>query len=81
MVDSKLSRDSDRPELFHGFPQSLKTDVRIVPRVGYGRFLPNPFQFIVSSIVLSYRSALQSRDADGAVKITHKRKTKKAGHV
>jgi hypothetical protein len=34
------------PEIFHGFPQSLQANFKIVPQLDHGCFLPNPFQFI-----------------------------------
>jgi hypothetical protein len=51
MFGSKLSRGSDYPEFFRGFPQYLKADAGIVPQLGYDGFLPNHFQFIVPSVV------------------------------
>jgi hypothetical protein len=29
---------------FHSCPKSLQANVRIMPQLGYGHFIPNPFQ-------------------------------------
>jgi hypothetical protein len=33
--------------VFRGFPQSFQANARILPRLGYYPFLPNPFKFII----------------------------------
>jgi hypothetical protein len=37
-------------DVFHGFPHRLQENTGIASRVGHRRFLPNSFQFIISTI-------------------------------
>jgi hypothetical protein len=39
-------------ENFRGFLQSHRSNSGIVPELGHGRFLPNPFQFVISFYVI-----------------------------
>jgi hypothetical protein len=42
---SNLSRDAIMNEGFRGFPQSLRENVGIIPRLDQDSFLPNPLPF------------------------------------
>jgi hypothetical protein len=53
---SNFGRDAD----LRGFPQLLEPDGGIAPRLGHDCFLPNPFQFTLST--------LYSLTAEGVVK-------------
>jgi hypothetical protein len=52
--------------VIRGLPQSLRANVRMIPRLGQGRFLPDPFKIIIH--LLSIHSTLYSLDAESAVK-------------
>jgi hypothetical protein len=53
-------------EDYHAFPQSPRASVGIVPRSGFDRFLPDPFQFIIHQS--SYLPTLHTLDSEGAAK-------------
>jgi hypothetical protein len=44
---SNLDHDIDYPVAFRDFILSFQANAQILPRSGYGCFLPNPFQLIV----------------------------------
>jgi hypothetical protein len=47
-LGSNFGPDTNYPDGgFRGFPQSLKVNAGIVPRLGQDYFLSNPFQFII----------------------------------
>jgi hypothetical protein len=59
-------------EAFPAFPQSVEVNSRIVPQLGPGHFLPNPFQFmsypIIWCCVLQILSASWNNPQEKALK-------------
>jgi hypothetical protein len=43
-------------DVFSGFPESLQANAGVVPLLGYDRFLPNSFQFVIH--LLHFHSTL-----------------------
>jgi hypothetical protein len=53
IFSSYLGRHTAYPEVSSGFLQSLQENSGLVPLLGHGSFLSNPFQFNNSSSILT----------------------------
>jgi hypothetical protein len=53
-------------EKFCGFIQSIHANVGMLPGIGYYRFLPHPFPFIIH--LRSYHPTLYNGDTNNAIK-------------
>jgi hypothetical protein len=70
-LGSNLYKDAAYPDgSFRGYHQLLHENTGIVSRLGYDRFLPNPFPFIIYQS--SYHSTIYSIDTYQRRKINHK---------
>jgi hypothetical protein len=49
MLESRSRQPDILIEFFRGFPQSLQVNSRTV-KLGHNRFLPNPFELIVTDL-------------------------------
>jgi len=48
---SQLGPGKGYPEFCRAIPQSLQTDVRILPQTDYDRFLPNPCNYPINLLI------------------------------
>jgi hypothetical protein len=46
-IQISAGKSSNMIQLSHGLSESLHRNIRIVSPLGHGRFLPDPFQFII----------------------------------
>jgi hypothetical protein len=48
VLGSILGQNTILTKVFRGFPHSFQANAGVVPQLCHGRFLPDPFQFIIS---------------------------------